>query len=378
MLRRRPPSGYHWCRVGYRVSNPDEIELDNDIINTVLSEPTADEAGLHQASSKPVADEAGSEQAEVNVASLAQKKEVLTSLVPSLTQTLPPDDVLAPDDADESEAYEPEEYYDEHEEEDDLGYYPDGVKRTLTDEQIAIFRHTELQMIERRRQRELNNDRNAKPSAMEAAYFLDDDEVQPRPKAKPQTGAQPPASTTIQRVREEVPYDQRKKRKWEGYIEHKDPVQGSMTHRRLARELDAQESGSIDMDYGDDTPSDVAPERLVVPPSITTPAAKQTRASTQYYVKTCYPSLGPVVVHSDGLDLVALGNHNLTHVSASTILDSESPKLVGVPAILEGLDIVLEDIALLDLLVPTLLQLCREIGGQLAELDNSIIQSAQL
>lgn len=34
--------------------------------------------------------------------------------------------------------------YDE-EEEDDLGYYPDGVKRTLTDAQIAIFRHTELQ-----------------------------------------------------------------------------------------------------------------------------------------------------------------------------------------------------------------------------------------
>ena len=34
--------------------------------------------------------------------------------------------------------------YDE-EEEDDLGYYPDGVKRTLTDAQIAIFRHTEYQ-----------------------------------------------------------------------------------------------------------------------------------------------------------------------------------------------------------------------------------------
>ena len=34
--------------------------------------------------------------------------------------------------------------YDE-EEEDDLGHYPDGVKRTLTDAQIEIFRHTELQ-----------------------------------------------------------------------------------------------------------------------------------------------------------------------------------------------------------------------------------------
>ncbi|KAF8430620.1 hypothetical protein BGX38DRAFT_1231963 [Terfezia claveryi] len=38
--------------------------------------------------------------------------------------------------------------YEEHEheeEDDDLGYYPDGVKRTLTDAQIAIFRHSEIQ-----------------------------------------------------------------------------------------------------------------------------------------------------------------------------------------------------------------------------------------
>ncbi|KAI5864699.1 hypothetical protein GGS23DRAFT_619353 [Durotheca rogersii] len=32
---------------------------------------------------------------------------------------------------------------------DGLGYYPDGVKRTLTDEQIAIFRHSELESLRR-------------------------------------------------------------------------------------------------------------------------------------------------------------------------------------------------------------------------------------
>jgi hypothetical protein len=42
-----------------------------------------------------------------------------------------------------------EEYYDE--EDDDLGYYPDGTKRTLTDEQIAMFRHSEIQAIIRKR-----------------------------------------------------------------------------------------------------------------------------------------------------------------------------------------------------------------------------------
>ncbi|KAK3984137.1 hypothetical protein QBC44DRAFT_23549 [Cladorrhinum sp. PSN332] len=45
---------------------------------------------------------------------------------------------------------EAEEYYEEEEEEDDgLGYYPDGVKRTLTNEQIAIFRHSELEALRR-------------------------------------------------------------------------------------------------------------------------------------------------------------------------------------------------------------------------------------
>ncbi|KAF2498258.1 hypothetical protein BU16DRAFT_558330 [Lophium mytilinum] len=35
----------------------------------------------------------------------------------------------------------------EEEDDDGLGYYADGVKRTLTDEQIAIFRHSEIQTI---------------------------------------------------------------------------------------------------------------------------------------------------------------------------------------------------------------------------------------
>ncbi|KAK4161964.1 hypothetical protein QBC43DRAFT_89192 [Cladorrhinum sp. PSN259] len=42
------------------------------------------------------------------------------------------------------------EYFEEEEEEDDgLGYYSDGVKRTLTDEQVAIFRHSELEALRR-------------------------------------------------------------------------------------------------------------------------------------------------------------------------------------------------------------------------------------
>ncbi|OTA92502.1 hypothetical protein M434DRAFT_31755 [Hypoxylon sp. CO27-5] len=43
-----------------------------------------------------------------------------------------------------------EEYEEYYEEEDDgLGYYSDGVKRTLTDEQIEIFRHSEIEALRR-------------------------------------------------------------------------------------------------------------------------------------------------------------------------------------------------------------------------------------
>lgn len=45
------------------------------------------------------------------------------------------------------------EYY-EDEEDDGLGYYPDGVKRTLTDEQIAMFRHSELRDLRKAQEEE--------------------------------------------------------------------------------------------------------------------------------------------------------------------------------------------------------------------------------
>ncbi|KAI1656882.1 hypothetical protein F4813DRAFT_390224 [Daldinia decipiens] len=56
------------------------------------------------------------------------------------------------DEQDENQYYEEyEEYYEG--EDDGLGYYPDGVKRTLTDEQIAIFRHSEIEALRRAKTR---------------------------------------------------------------------------------------------------------------------------------------------------------------------------------------------------------------------------------
>ncbi|KAF2118593.1 hypothetical protein BDV96DRAFT_597397 [Lophiotrema nucula] len=49
---------------------------------------------------------------------------------------------------------------DAHYEDDGLGYYDDGAKRAITDEQVAMFRHTEIHAIlrARRRKREREED----------------------------------------------------------------------------------------------------------------------------------------------------------------------------------------------------------------------------
>lgn len=47
------------------------------------------------------------------------------------------------------------EYYEE--EDSGLGYYEDGAPRTLTDEQIAMFRHSEIQAIIRKRKQQREN-----------------------------------------------------------------------------------------------------------------------------------------------------------------------------------------------------------------------------
>lgn len=55
--------------------------------------------------------------------------------------------------------------------EDNLGYYEDGVKRTLTDEQIEIFRHSEFETL-RKDQEKLSN---GKPSSeLNGSRSLDD------------------------------------------------------------------------------------------------------------------------------------------------------------------------------------------------------------
>lgn len=164
----------------------------------------------------------------------------------------------------------------EYEEEGDgLGYYDDGVKRTLTDEQIEMFRHTEREQLIRdgllAREELINTGAADSPatngidaSADSPASSIEEELLH----TAPPTLSVPPAqkvdrqpypstqseisqnSAAMRRDRgHEVPYGKRYKRKWEAYIEDTDAQHGSRTHRRIIRELDEQRTEDIELDY---------------------------------------------------------------------------------------------------------------------------------
>ncbi|RFU23808.1 hypothetical protein B7463_g12530, partial [Scytalidium lignicola] len=63
---------------------------------------------------------------------------------------------------------------------DGFGYYEDGVQRTLTDEQITMFRHSEIQTIlrERRHKKEAEVDSGLISSADDREVDIEDGEVE--------------------------------------------------------------------------------------------------------------------------------------------------------------------------------------------------------
>ncbi|KAM3541725.1 hypothetical protein ARSEF1564_005354 [Beauveria bassiana] len=100
-----------------------------------------------------------------------------------------------------------EEYW---EEEDDLGYYDDGVKRTLTDEQIAIFRHSEIRELERTKEKA-----SKQPHSENSAEELDTSRGQTGGKTanKPPDGKKCKRRRTKQAKREPKP--DLRKRTWD-------------------------------------------------------------------------------------------------------------------------------------------------------------------
>lgn len=110
---------------------------------------------------------------------------------------------------------------------DDLGYYPDGLKRTLTDDQISMFRHSEIEAL-------LKEDK-LRAQADETGSAASQEETSPQ-----------------QIITTKNPMDDPAPRQPKPSFLAKVPKaddRNQWTHRRIAREQDQDNSATIELDY---------------------------------------------------------------------------------------------------------------------------------
>lgn len=167
---------------------------------------------------------------------------------------------------------------------DGLGHYPDGMKRTLTDEQIAIFRHSEIYAIIRQKQlRRENKDAGLED---EAANSVSDGRSVIEPEEHPAVSVNgaldstmvilPLAPTAEEQVngddeedydifleaeREEMRTDAVQKKRKRNGRDTAGKSERAPTHRRLVRELDEVMVDDGLLDYGEEPAASTNPTK---------------------------------------------------------------------------------------------------------------------
>ena len=144
-------------------------------------------------------------------------------------------------------------------EEDDLGYYHDGTKRTLTDDQIAMFRHSEIYAILRDRQvRKENRQADAdngpdvvepNPEPTSEGMMLSEDEKESVHNAE-NSGEKRENTVMYQRTGSELSPGHNKRKR--NNSDDGGRVVKGFTSRRLAREMDTATVEDCVLDYGDE------------------------------------------------------------------------------------------------------------------------------
>ena len=156
-------------------------------------------------------------------------------------------------------------------EHDDLGYYPDGAKRTLTDDQIAMFRHSEIYSIVRERQVRKENLEAQGGEQSEAivsrseeavqgtALSGEEEEVQSDGEIKEVSAAV--LESTPQYVKVTHAINKRKRAETDtGYVHGK--KYASRSARGFVRELDSAAADDQVLDYGDEQPAAGVPRQF--------------------------------------------------------------------------------------------------------------------
>ena len=146
-------------------------------------------------------------------------------------------------------------------ENDDLGYYPDGVKRTLTDDQIAMFRHSEIYSIVRERQvrqenleaegGDLSETMDSQPQAVAGATAISDEEGELQSDGEMKDVSTTAPETILQHLETTQARQKRKREDADtGYVHGRQP--GSRSARGFVRELDSATADDQILDYGDE------------------------------------------------------------------------------------------------------------------------------
>lgn len=140
----------------------------------------------------------------------------------------------------------------EDEDDDGLGHYADGVKRTLTDDQIALFRHSEIEALLRKK-RVQEEEREDYSSATPE-------------QGTPQKEARAASEVTKATITDSAEPKSSEKRKRDFYYKAASPLgngarpkpskrrsqpraDDEMTYRRIARELDEVKAQEVELDY---------------------------------------------------------------------------------------------------------------------------------
>lgn len=154
-------------------------------------------------------------------------------------------------------------------EDDGLGHYPDGVKRTLTDDQIAMFRHSEVYAIIRERQLRKENanvDRadESSPTLNSDSAAVIGEEGALEEGIDVDTDDEGEYARFLEAERQEMETDaarkkKRKRKTADGFDEHGRPP----TMRRLAREMDEATTADTVLVYDEeDGPSAIPTTNL--------------------------------------------------------------------------------------------------------------------
>jgi hypothetical protein len=159
-------------------------------------------------------------------------------------------------------------------EEPDLGYYPDGTPRTLTDEQVAIFRHSEIEQLvksynaylrdleeEQEEEEAVSSESSApSPAPLDFSAFADTirqkyifDQARKLARSAPTasgTQADHPKSHKEKKLEKRRTRNKRRKlakEAREAFADQND--EEGRTHRRIAREQDERKEDDVALDY---------------------------------------------------------------------------------------------------------------------------------